>query len=110
MIAGQFHEGGEGIGNRNVFISRESGIFGYHRIRRSCLKGLGGELIAVEVLALEREEQFAAADAAAVGRHPPSARNKYIVKLFHFFPVLPKPPAPRAVSSRESTLSHSTCS
>ena len=87
----------------------------HHSEPRPLFQSFQRIFITVEVLPLQREEHFTAGYRAAVRRHPGALPEQRIQILYfhlqdYLLPVLPQPPAPRSVSERTSTSSHSTVS
>ena len=68
------------------------------------------EIVAVKILTTKGEEHLSALDCAAVGGDSVIAAAILFVKIFHFTPVLPKPPSPLSVCDRLSATSHSIVS
>ena len=111
VVSGQGLEGLQGIGNLD-----ETGVIGLqilpcYSIRGALFQGLQGKAVAVKILSLEGEEKLVFLKGTGI-RTDSCALQEDIVECFdfHYFPVLPNPPAPRSVASSSSTSSHSTCS
>jgi len=120
VVSGQLLQHGQRILHHDAFAALVVRAFQQEAVDDGILgagfQGVFRKVVAIEFLSLEREKHHTFLDLTAVRRDPRTLFIEF-VQLFYcdhigcyFFPVDPKPPLPRWLSSSTSTGSHSTVS